>query len=80
MQNVDAMPLVKNFSKELKNHKYNGHYFVRSAVASRICDQDGWFKCQGVFNQENCPTMHLINPYGSKVDRIIFSTWNFDHV
>lgn len=34
---------------------------------------------QGSFEQEACPSLHSINPYGSRESRIVFSTWNLDH-
>ena len=73
--------ILKDFSKRLKDHTYHGDYFDRSAASdSRLCDQEGWFQCQGIYNQDMCYySDHLINPYGSKEDLIIFSTWDLDH-
>jgi DNA fragmentation factor beta subunit len=67
--------------RELRLNDYNGDYFARSADKGvRICDELGWFKCEGKFNNKTCVESHSINPYGSKEARIVFSTWNLDHV
>ncbi|XP_043786648.1 DNA fragmentation factor subunit beta [Apis laboriosa] len=46
-----------------------------------LCDQMGEFKCYGVWNEEKClyGDRHKINPYRSREELILFSTWNFDH-
>lgn len=46
-----------------------------------LCDQTGEFKCYGVWNEEKClyGDRHKINPYRSREELILFSTWNFDH-
>ncbi|XP_051280869.1 DNA fragmentation factor subunit beta [Dicentrarchus labrax] len=64
----------------LKTAKYNGCYFDRTEKEpDRLCTREGWFTCQGSFDQEVCQSFHSINPYGSRESRIIFSTWNLDH-
>ncbi|PWA32962.1 hypothetical protein CCH79_00016865 [Gambusia affinis] len=64
----------------LKNDKYNGKYFDRTEEESRrLCTKEGWFTCQGSFEQKLCQSLHSINPYGSRESRIVFSTWNLDH-
>ncbi|KAK5623747.1 hypothetical protein CRENBAI_006757 [Crenichthys baileyi] len=64
----------------LKNDKYNGKYFDRTEKESgRLCTREGWFTCQGSFDQKLCQSLHSINPYGSRESRIVFSTWNLDH-
>ncbi|XP_034027353.1 DNA fragmentation factor subunit beta [Thalassophryne amazonica] len=64
----------------LKSAKYNSCYFDRTEQKpKRLCTQEGWFTCQGSFDQERCPSLHSINPYSSRESRIIFSTWNLDH-
>ncbi|XP_007571288.1 PREDICTED: DNA fragmentation factor subunit beta [Poecilia mexicana] len=64
----------------LKNDKYNGKYFDRTEKESgRLCTKEGWFTCQGSFEQKLCQLLHSINPYGSRESRIVFSTWNLDH-
>ncbi|XP_043249895.1 DNA fragmentation factor subunit beta [Colletes gigas] len=46
-----------------------------------ICDRKGEFRCGGVWNADVCAygQRHKINPYRSREDLILFSTWNFDH-
>lgn len=64
----------------LKKAKYNGCYFDRTEKERyRLCTQEGWFTCQGPFDQDVCQSLHSINPYGSRQSRIVFSTWNLDH-
>ncbi|TWW56242.1 DNA fragmentation factor subunit beta [Takifugu flavidus] len=63
----------------LKKAKYNGCYFDRTDEDLCLCTEEGWFTCQGAFDQDTCSSFHSINPYSSREDRIIFSTWNLDH-
>ncbi|XP_076686822.1 DNA fragmentation factor-related protein 4 isoform X2 [Andrena cerasifolii] len=46
-----------------------------------ICDRNGEFRCEGVWNADSCAygERHRINPYRSREELILFSTWNFDH-
>ncbi|PKK24140.1 DNA fragmentation factor, 40kDa, beta polypeptide (caspase-activated DNase) [Columba livia] len=68
-------------SDKLKSVKYNGCYFDRrEAAAARLCTAEGWFSCQGPFDSADCPCKHSINPYSNRESRILFSTWNLDHV
>ena len=76
----DAFQLLDMLRHELRLNDYNGEYFVRSAEKNRICDKLGWFKCEGKFDKKVCAESHSINPYGLKEARIVFSTWNLDHV
>lgn len=66
---------------KLKEDKYNGCYFDRSEEEpNRFCTRAGWFTCQGPFDQEACTSFHSINPYGNHESRVVFSTWNLDHM
>ena len=77
----DILTLLDVLRQELRLNNYNGEYFARSAEEGvRICDELGWFKCEGKFNTKTCAESHSINPYASKEARIVFSTWNLDHV
>ncbi|KAF3696626.1 DNA fragmentation factor subunit beta [Channa argus] len=70
----------KCLAEMLKTAKYNGCYFDRTEKEKdRLCTQEGWFTCQGPFDQDMCQSLHSINPYGSRESRIVFSTWNLDH-
>ncbi|XP_054439346.1 DNA fragmentation factor subunit beta [Pteronotus mesoamericanus] len=72
---VDAM------GQKLRAAQYNGCYFDRGAKAgSRLCTPEGWFSCQGPFDVAGCASKHSINPYGNRESRVLFSTWNLDHV
>lgn len=46
-----------------------------------ICDRKGEFKCEGRWNTKGCAysDRHRINPYRSKEELALFSTWNLDH-
>ncbi|XP_070696189.1 DNA fragmentation factor subunit beta [Pempheris klunzingeri] len=64
----------------LKTARYNGCYFDRTKKEpDRLCTQEGWFTCQGSFDQQACQSFHSVNPYSSRESRIVFSTWNLDH-
>ncbi|XP_016069015.1 PREDICTED: DNA fragmentation factor subunit beta [Miniopterus natalensis] len=72
---LDAM------GQKLRAARYNGSYFDRGAKAGgRLCTPEGWFSCQGPFDMASCASKHSINPYGSRESRVLFSTWNLDHV
>lgn len=73
--------LVDAMARKLRAAGYNGSYFDRGAAAgSRLCTAEGWFCCQGPFDEAECASRHSINPYGSRESRVVFSTWNLDHV
>ncbi|XP_030364016.1 DNA fragmentation factor subunit beta isoform X4 [Strigops habroptila] len=67
---------------KLKSVKYNGCYFDRreEEEGARLCTTEGWFSCQGPFDRDDCPCKHSINPYSNRESRILFSTWNLDHI
>ena len=46
-----------------------------------LCDANGAFRCNGLWNLERCSygDKHKINPYRSREDLVLFSTWNLDH-
>ncbi|KAE8293198.1 DNA fragmentation factor subunit beta [Larimichthys crocea] len=70
----------RSLAEMLKNARNNGSYFDRTEEEpDRLCTQEGWFTCQGSFDQELCPSFHSINPYSSQESRVFFSTWNLDH-
>ncbi|XP_040182488.1 DNA fragmentation factor subunit beta isoform X1 [Rana temporaria] len=72
--------LIGALNKELKSAEHNGSYFDRTEhKAKRLCTEEGWFSCQGAFDEKNCTSRHSINPYSNKESRILFSTWNLDH-
>ncbi|XP_061457074.1 DNA fragmentation factor subunit beta isoform X2 [Rhineura floridana] len=67
--------------ERLKLERYNGSYFDRREDEKVcLCTPEGWFSCQGPFDMEHCLCRHSINPYGNKESRVLFSTWNLDHV
>ncbi|KFZ46127.1 DNA fragmentation factor subunit beta, partial [Antrostomus carolinensis] len=73
--------IIDLMSDKLKSVKYNGCYFDRrEEEAVRLCTAEGWFSCQGPFDRADCPCKHSINPYSNRESRILFSTWNLDHI
>jgi len=80
---TQAETLLQGFRKKLRENSYHGHYFDRSSIKDKICDSSGMFTCEGKFNLTTCSygkDTHFINPYASQEARILFSTWNLDHV
>uniref|UniRef100_A0A0B7BH20 CIDE-N domain-containing protein n=1 Tax=Arion vulgaris TaxID=1028688 RepID=A0A0B7BH20_9EUPU len=73
--------LLEELNAQLTKNTFHGHYFDRSAAAKlRICDEKGWFKCEGEFDKKECFRHHNINPYASKGYKHLFGLWNLDHV
>jgi len=75
--------MVNEFKTRLKAAKYHGTYFDRSSEKkTKICDDVGLFRCEGKYNSAQCcyPKDHIINPYQSAEARVLFSTWNLDHL
>lgn len=73
--------LINELQNRLKLSKFNGHFFNRKDNKS-LCNAEGEFTCQGRWNKDKClySPQHKINPYESREGRIIFQTWNLDHV
>ncbi|CAK1546995.1 unnamed protein product [Leptosia nina] len=68
--------------KLLEGSKYNEGYFNRKyEKEQRMCDETGLFECGGLWNNNRCvyENEHIINPYRSREERILFQTWNLDH-
>lgn len=85
-RNGRGKKLIDQFLTDLRNildsHKYNETYFNRKAnKTARICDERGVFQCGGLWSANKClyEGEHVINPYRSREERIIFQTWNLDH-
>ncbi|KAM9786040.1 DNA fragmentation factor subunit beta [Neosynchiropus ocellatus] len=72
--------ISERMEEMLKSANYNGCYFDRTSKESDcLCTKEGWFTCQGAFDEAACQSLHSINPYSSRESRIIFSMWNLDH-
>uniref|UniRef100_A0A8C9API0 DNA fragmentation factor subunit beta n=1 Tax=Prolemur simus TaxID=1328070 RepID=A0A8C9API0_PROSS len=77
----EFMRVLDSMCEKLKSVQYNSSYFDRGAKASgRLCTPEGWFSCQGPFDMDSCLSRHSINPYGNRESRVLFSTWNLDHI
>lgn len=73
---------LTDLRKILESNKYNDTYFNRGAdEGMRLCTKSGLFECGGLWNTSKCTYEgdHVINPYRSREERIIFQTWNLDH-
>ncbi|XP_036726631.1 DNA fragmentation factor subunit beta [Balaenoptera musculus] len=77
----EYLRVVGAMCQKLQAARYNSSYFDRGAKASRrLCTPEGWFSCQGPFDVDDCASRHSINPYSNRESRVLFSTWNLDHV
>ncbi|XP_046572626.1 DNA fragmentation factor subunit beta-like [Haliotis rubra] len=75
------LELLEELYEELKSQDFHGTYFDRRAKPrERICDNKGWFLCQGAFDEKSCEKHHTINPYASRGYRQLFGLWNLDHI
>ncbi|XP_045374539.1 DNA fragmentation factor subunit beta isoform X3 [Camelus bactrianus] len=73
--------IVGAMCRKLQEARYHGSYFDRGAKAGgRLCTPEGWFSCQGPFDVDDCASRHSINPYSNRESRVLFSTWNLDHI
>lgn len=77
-----AFKILEEFKNRLESHQYFADYFDRMSddLAQRLCDRQGRFDCQGKYYEPVCCDAHYINPYDNAESRILFSTWNLDHV
>ncbi|XP_057606713.1 DNA fragmentation factor subunit beta isoform X2 [Hippopotamus amphibius kiboko] len=77
----EYLRVVGAMGQRLQAARYNSSYFDRWAKAGRrLCTREGWFSCQGPFDLDDCTSRHSINPYSNRESRVLFSTWNLDHV
>ena len=77
---TDARRLVE--AEKNANDKISCIYRVKpSGKQIAICDEKGEFKCEGRWNVDGCAygDRHRINPYKSREELALFSTWNLDH-
>ncbi|XP_058818974.1 DNA fragmentation factor subunit beta-like [Topomyia yanbarensis] len=45
-----------------------------------LCNSIGEFRCMGLWNEKQCRYgAHVINPYASRENMILFQVWNLDH-
>lgn len=86
--NIDETD-AKKFTESKKNAKTSNHEVAKNCpyrVISQkkqlaICNNMGEFRCEGRWNADGCAygDKHRINPYRSKEELALFSTWNLDH-
>lgn len=69
-------------AKTANDEKLKSPYHIKLRETQiAICDKKGEFKCEGRWNTDGCSygDRHRINPYRSKEELALFSTWNLDH-
>ena len=66
-------------NEKLKENDFHGGYFDRTGNEC-MCDEKGWFNCEGPFDTDKCNSFHTINPYASRGYRQMFALWNLDHM
>lgn len=82
---TDARQLKKSAKAEANDEEPEScpyHVKPRSGQEQvAICDNMGEFRCEGRWNMDGCAygDRHKINPYRSKEELVLFSTWNLDH-
>ncbi|XP_011137490.1 DNA fragmentation factor subunit beta isoform X2 [Harpegnathos saltator] len=82
---TDARQLNQSAKKGTKDEQPEScPYCVKSRGRNEqtaICDNKGEFRCEGRWNMDDCAygDRHKINPYRSKEEFVLFSTWNLDH-
>lgn len=53
---------------------------IKSEYYVSLCNELGDFRCHGLWNMDECSYQnHLINPYASRENVILFQMWNLDH-
>ncbi|KAM6336634.1 DNA fragmentation factor subunit beta isoform 4-T4 [Alca torda] len=60
----------------LESRFKNKSSYMRYSCESRIRS----YMKEGPFDRDDCPCKHSINPYSNRESRILFSTWNLDHI
>ncbi|KAF2979932.1 hypothetical protein EK904_013798 [Melospiza melodia maxima] len=60
----------------LESRFKNKSSYLRHSCESRM---RGYMR-EGPFDRDDCPCKHSINPYSNRESRILFSTWNLDHI
>lgn len=81
---IDARRMHQTEEEDDDNDEIQSFYKVTPGKERKLitlCDHKGEFKCDGVWNKDKCTYdgKHKINPYRSKEELILFSTWNLDH-
>ncbi|XP_048780692.2 DNA fragmentation factor subunit beta-like [Ostrea edulis] len=77
----DLLDLLDEGFQKLKKSDFNSLYFDRTSnEKGRMCDPQGWFRCEGPYDVDHCDKFHTINPYASKGYRQLFGLWNLDHI
>lgn len=76
----------KKLRKIIKDYTIKNQYLNEWLVS--LCTNEGNFYCQGSFSENNnkinyynnhCNKRHIINPYSSRENLILFQIWNLDH-
>ncbi|XP_058447262.1 uncharacterized protein LOC131427779 [Malaya genurostris] len=77
---VDAQRIMPKRMKLAikKSLEDDGNAIGKYRVA--LCNSIGEFRCMGLWNEKHCRYgAHVINPYASRENMILFQVWNLDH-
>ncbi|KAL5281687.1 DFFB family protein [Megaselia abdita] len=70
----------KRVKEAIKDFCKKNHLLDKWMVS--LCNEDGDFYCQGSYSEgagNICKYQHVINPYASRENLILFQVWNLDH-
>ncbi|KAG4065921.1 hypothetical protein HA402_008917 [Bradysia odoriphaga] len=71
---VPRKKLKQNIRNMLEKHEIIDQFCVS------LCTDEGDFLCHGLWNSDECNYgNHIINPYESRENAILFQIWNLDH-
>ena len=74
-------PLVEEVTEMARSDEAklrHGNYFVRGEPGA-FPDPDGLIHCQCSL-PKICPANQTINPYDSKIERLLLEVWELDHI
>ncbi|XP_053695671.1 DNA fragmentation factor subunit beta [Sabethes cyaneus] len=77
---VDAQRIMpKRLKLAIKKSLEDDGYTI-DKYRKALCNRTGEFRCMGLWNEKQCRyNAHVINPYASRENMILFQVWNLDH-
>lgn len=83
LDEIDASTRVLSKRRKLEIVESVGKdsFLDMDELKKTLCNSKGDFFCFGLWSQPNCQynQTHVINPYSSRENLILFQTWNLDH-
>lgn len=79
---IDAVKIISKRRKlDIINFVAKDKYIELTHLKKSLCTSRGDFYCGGRWSDNTCQynQMHIINPYSSRENLILFQTWNLDH-